>query len=109
MVFAKRMLKYQLKTMLQEYAFLENDEGTFVKLYEVADPEEKNLLAEMFWQMLQKQASYDIQKNLGQGPKLGENLQAFIDMHELYLKDFGGAKPYLQKLKGSIADRQSKK
>eukprot|EP01018_Ginkgo_biloba_P028694 Gb_34260 [translate_table: standard] len=134
-----------------EYAYLENDERTFVKLYEAADPEKKNLLAKMFlagaivpedrtfpinmvmesvhirafmstlqnekwrgdqlrqYQMLQRNSAYDIQRNPGQGPEMGENVQAFLEMHELYLKDFRGAEGYLQKLKGSLVEWQTQK
>eukprot|EP01018_Ginkgo_biloba_P018566 Gb_16818 [translate_table: standard] len=48
MMFRERLLRYQLKTMLQEYAFLENDTDALITLYQVAKPEEKNLLAEAF-------------------------------------------------------------
>eukprot|EP01018_Ginkgo_biloba_P028604 Gb_32874 [translate_table: standard] len=84
------------------------------------DPNEKNLIAEMFltgafaledrtFPVNMREVPYEIRGNLGQGPKLGENLQAFIDLHEHYLKDFRGAEVYLQKLKDSVAEWHSKK
>eukprot|EP01018_Ginkgo_biloba_P026964 Gb_02293 [translate_table: standard] len=100
-------------------------ESLRVKLEECRiDPGEKNLIAEAFMtgafvsneltflvnMTLMREASYEIHWNPVAWEDPFENLQkAFVDIHEYYLKEFGGAEVYVEKLRDSVMEWHSNK
>lgn len=48
MIFKEKLLRFQLKTFLQEYVFLKDGDEALINLYNVDDPLEKNFIIEAF-------------------------------------------------------------
>lgn len=62
------------------------------------------------YQHLLRKAPYEIRQNLGnwEMPPLGLE-QLFKELHEYFLKDYGGPEAYVEKLRESIVEWHSNK